>query len=133
MSLEDADAARHLGAIPDTERGRELWFQNAAGYILNRDAGLYAVRQLDPDLSPDARAAALKAINDTLYGMCMIADGVTGGISTPEGHTSLSIQVDHQPEEASSTMPFRLDLFDGDGACMGYHAWIEGNFRLGLD
>ena len=133
MSLEAPDAAEHLGAIPDTERGRELWYQNAAGYILRTDAGLYAVRQLDAELSPDARAAALKAIDDTLYGVCMIADGVTGAISTPEGHTSLSIQVSHQPTEDSGTTPFRLDLFDGDGACMGYHAWIEGDYRRGLD
>jgi hypothetical protein len=98
-SLDDTDAAEHLGAIPDTERGRELWYQNAAGYILHRDAGLYAVRQLDPSLSPDARAAALKAIDDTLYGVCMIADGVTGAISTREGHTSVSIHVNHEPAE----------------------------------
>ena len=133
MSIEDTDAAQHLGDVPDTERGRELWYQNAAGYILHTDAGLYAVRQLDADLSPDARAVALKAINDTLYGICMISDGVTGAISTPEGLTHVSIQVSHQPAEVSSTMPFRLDLFNGEGACMGYHAWIEGNFRLGLD
>ena len=133
MSVDDTDAAHHLGAIPDTERGRALWYQNAAGYILRRDAGRYAVRQFDPDLSPDARAAALKAIDDTLYGVCMIADGVTGAISTPEGRTSLSIQVNHQPAEGSGTTPFRLDLFDGDGACMGYHAWIDGDYRRGLD
>jgi len=45
------------------------------------DVRRYAIERIDPQLSADARAAAEKGIDDAVYGLMMIIDGVTGGIS----------------------------------------------------
>jgi hypothetical protein len=116
-----------LAPIPEEPRTRELWLQHLAGYILFEDARRYALDRLDPNLSPEARAAAQQGIDDALYGMMMIVDGVSGSVKNASHEVNLRMSVrlvqrqDHQVLE-------QLDLFDGDGMCMGYHGWLKGDF-----
>ena len=65
-----------LAERPDDERARELWLQHAAGWVLVRDVREEAREKLPDGLSPEAREAALKAIDDALYGVAMVADGI---------------------------------------------------------
>ena len=69
-----------LGPLPTSERRRELWIQHAIGFILFEDVRGWAIKCLDPNLDATARAAALKAINDTVAGLMMVIDGVSGGL-----------------------------------------------------
>ncbi|MCZ7682761.1 MAG: hypothetical protein M5U28_29790 [Sandaracinaceae bacterium] len=121
-----------LAQPPGGERRRELWLQHAAGYILFRDARRYAIDRLDPDLDESARAAALRAIDDALYGLMMIADGVTGGLSNGELTVSVRLvaRLERTEPDGTITLAHELDLGppDGDGMCMGYHGWREGDF-----
>lgn len=116
-----------LTDFPADSRSRELWLQHAAGHILFRDVRDYAVQRLDPSLSPEARAAAIKAANDALYGLMMILDGVTGGLENDSSKVSLRMIAELTAMDSAEVV-HSLDLLDGDGMCMRYHGWQEGDF-----
>lgn len=116
-----------LQAPPMGDRAIELWLQHAAGRILFEDVRGYAIDQIKPTLSAEARAAAQKGIDDALYGLMMVLDGVTGALANEAQRVELVVQaklVNHSPEKLVA----QLDLRDGDGMCMGYHDWLEGYY-----
>jgi hypothetical protein len=115
-----------LGPAPSPDRHRELWLQQAAGFILFEDMRGYAIEQLDPGLDETARKAALKAIDDTVYGLVMVLDGVSGSLSNAEHSVRLQAKV--CLESKSDGLIASVDLFHGDGMCMGFHFWREGDF-----
>src|SRR5262249_734659 len=110
---------------PREPRALELWLQHAAGFILFRDVREYARERLAPGLSPVAREAALKAIDDTLYGLMMVADGVTGTLRSDNASVSIPFRVILQQGDRIVS---ELNLADGDGVCMGFHGWLKGDF-----
>jgi hypothetical protein len=116
---------RVLAPPPPAGRTRELWLQHAAGAILFADVRDYARSRLDPKLGPEARDAAIKAIDDALYSVMMVADGVTGGLANATHRVALSVSV---RLEAKGKVVERLDLSDGDGVCMAFHGWKDGDF-----
>jgi hypothetical protein len=116
-----------LGPRPASERRCELWMQHAPGFILFEDVRARAIQRLDPDLDATARAAALKAIDDTVYGLMMVIDGVSGALRNAE--YSLHLQTSACLTRAGSgEVACSLDLHDGDGFCMAYHGWLAGEF-----
>lgn len=114
-----------LGPTPADARARELWMQHAVGYLLFRDVGGYARARIDPALDAAAREAAERAIDDALYGLMMVLDGVTGGLRDSRRILATEVFV-HLLEDGE--VSHRLDLSRGDGMCMGYHRWREGDF-----
>ena len=116
-----------LAPIPEEPRTRELWLQHLAGYVLFQDARRYALDRLDPKLSPAARAAAQQGIDDALYGMMMIVDGVSGSVTSATHKVDLRMSVRLVQRQDGQILE-QLDLFDGDGMCMGYHGWLQGDF-----
>ena len=119
------DRSSELADPPREPRALELWLQHAAGFILLRDAREYARQRVDPELSAGARKAALKAIDDTIYGFMMIADGVTGALRSKMESVSVRVSVVLQ---RGDRVVSELDLADGDGACMAFHGWLKGDF-----
>jgi hypothetical protein len=118
-----------LASPPTEPRDLELWLQHAAGFILLQDVRGFAVSRLDPSLDAGALAAARKAIDETLYGLMMVLDGVAGGLSNATHSVSLQTFVrlcERGPGGEREVA--RLDLFNGDGFCMGYHGWLQGDF-----
>ena len=111
---------------PRDDRSFELWLQHAAGRILFEDVRGYALERVDPELSPDTRAAAEKAINDAVYGLMMVIDGVSGTLGNDQQAVELSVIVKLHDQESGETT--ELDLKEGDGMCMGYHGWLEGDY-----
>ncbi len=112
---------------PKEPRAFELWLQHAAGRILIEDVRAYALEEVNPCISEEARAAAEKGINDALYGLMMVIDGVSGTLANETQHVELSVQarlVDHEPPSVVAA----IDLKEGDGMCMGYHGWLAGDF-----
>ena len=112
---------------PKEARAFELWLQPAAGRILFEDVRAYAIGRIEPELSVEARSAAQKGVDDALYGLMMVIDGVTGALKNDTQSVSLSViarLVNHEPEGIAA----ELDLRDGDGMCMGYHGWLEGDY-----
>lgn len=114
-----------LGPTPPVGRARELWLQHAAGYILFRDVHAAAMQQIDPALDTVARAAAAKAIDDAVYALMQVIDGVTGGLSDGERRVAVAMTVSLVDDGQTVAS---LNLFDGDGMCMGFHGWRDGDF-----
>jgi hypothetical protein len=125
MSTSDFE----LASPPGEPLERQLWLQHAAGFIFFEDARQYALTRIDPTLDDAAKDAARRAIDDALYGVMMIIDGVTGALRGPDLSVELQVlarlvrRVDGRRELVEE-----LALQDGDGMCMGYHAWREGDF-----
>jgi hypothetical protein len=114
-----------LAPPPQGDRELELWLQNAAGFILFEDMRRFAIDRIDPGLSDEARAAARKGIDDAVYGLMMVLDGVTGALRNPTARVSVEAEVrliDDNGREAE------VRLADGDGMCMGFHGWKDGDF-----
>ena len=116
-----------LGPLPSSERRREIWLQHAAGFIFFADVRSYAIERLDPTLDATTKAAALKAIDDAVYGLMMVLDGVSGGLSNSEYKVHLQTKVCLTKRQTKELID-SVDLFEGDGMCMGYHGWLEGDF-----
>lgn len=115
---------------PKEARARELWLQHAAGFILFENIRRYAMERVDPALPADLRAAVQKGIDDTVYGLMMVIEGVSGGLSN-DSHT-VYIDFIARYAERNDTEDGRVlsevDLRQGDGMCMGFHGWLEGDF-----
>ncbi len=116
-----------LQTPPQEPRAFELWLQHAAGRILIEDVRAYALANINTGASAEARAAAQKGIDDALYGLMMVIDGVSGTLANEAQHVDLIIQVRLVNYETQSVVA-ELNLKDGDGVCMAYHGWIEGDY-----
>jgi hypothetical protein len=99
--------------------------QHAAGFILFEDVRGYALSRLDPNLSPSERSAAVTAIDETLYGLMMVLDGVTGALRDSE--RSIITKTVIQLRDGDAVLA-EVDASNDDGMCMGHHGWMEGDF-----
>ena len=115
---------------PSESRARELWLQHAAGFIVFEDVRRYAMERIEPGLSAEALAAAKKGIDDAVYGLMMVIDGVSGGISNANHNVFIDFVARLARREGSydDGVLSELELRQGDGMCMGYHGWLEGDF-----
>ena len=115
---------------PAQPRLHDLWLQHAAGFIIFEDVRRYAMEQIDPALTKEARAAAQKGIDDALYGLMMVIDGVSGALSN-EAHkvyVDFIVRLAARSCTDSAQVLSEVDLRYGDGMCMGYHGWLKGDF-----
>jgi hypothetical protein len=110
---------------PTGERARELWIQHAAGFILFKGLRQGAIDKIDPELSEEAQRAARVSIDDTLYALMMLIDGVSGGLRNEHAEVKLRVVATYVE---SDDVAQELDLAEGDGMCMGYHGWMEEDF-----
>jgi hypothetical protein len=117
-----------LGTPPDDPRSRELWLQHAAGFVIFEDIRRYALAQLAPEIDGHSRAVATRAIDDTIYGLMKVIDGVPVPLRNADYEVRLRTLVRLSRRGASSEIVEEIDLVDGDGMCMGYHDWIDGEF-----
>ena len=65
-----------------------------------------------------------------MAGLMQVIDGVTGGLSN-EDHTvyiDFVVRLATCRESGDGRVLSEIDLRDGDGMCMGYHGWLEGDF-----
>lgn len=116
----------HLMPPPPAGRGRDLWLQHAAGLILFEDVRGYARERVDRGLDEVALQASFKAIDDVLYGLMMVMDGVTGQLTNGSETVRLTVNAEL---ELKGALIQALNLRDeGDGMCMGFHGWLEGDY-----
>jgi hypothetical protein len=115
---------------PSEPRARELWLQHAAGFIVFEDIRRYAMERIESSLSAEAVAAAKKGIDDAVYGLMMVIDGVSGGISNANYNVFIDfvVRLAKRKELIDDGLLSEVDLRQGDGMCMGYHGWLEGDF-----
>lgn len=116
-----------LQSPPPGETSFEMWLQHAAGRIFFEDVRGYARGQIDRSLPIEAQAAAEKAVDDAVYGLMMVIDGVSGSLRNEHQSVEITVAaqlVNRQTGEVAAT----LDLRTGDGMCMGYHGWTQGDY-----
>lgn len=115
---------------PTDKRSLEIWLQHAAGFIIFEDVRRYAVEQIEPGLSPQALAAVTKAIDDAIYGLMMVIDGVSGSISNANHNVYIDfiVRLANRSDAKDNGLLSEVDLRQGDGMCMGYHGWLKGDF-----
>jgi hypothetical protein len=71
-----------------------------------------------------------REFDDAVYGLMMVIDGVTGGISNANHNLYIDFVVRLAKRVASidDELVSEVDLRQGDGMCMGYDGWLEGDF-----
>jgi hypothetical protein len=87
-----------------------------------RSAGLASI---DPEAPADARRQAERAVDRTMYALMMLIDGVSGGIANAERAVRVRFFVEVRE---GARVTHSLDLGEGDGMCMGFHGWRDGDF-----
>jgi hypothetical protein len=104
--------------------------QHSAGFILFEDVRRYAMEKIDPALTGEVRAAVQKGIDDAVYGLMMVIDGVSGGISNASRtvYIDFIVRLSTRGDSEGAGVLSEVDLRQGDGMCMGYHGWLEGDF-----
>ncbi len=119
-----------LASPPDSPRDRELWLQHAAGFILFKDVRDYAAQNIDPDVDDATRTAVKKGIDDAVYGLMMVLDGVTGALSNDSERIQFRVVAQHVRQDNSDddSVISEVNLANGDGMCMGYHGWLDSDF-----
>lgn len=111
---------------PPTEpRALELWMQHAAGFILFEKVRASGLATLDEDASDVVRASVELAVDATMYALMMQIDGVSGGLRGADRELELTFGVELRK---NNTMVAEADLRNGDGMCMGFHMWCDGDF-----
>lgn len=117
-----------LANPPENPRDKELWMQHAAGFLVFENIRKYALDKIDSQEDEATKEKIIKGINDAIYGMMMQMDGIFDPLENDqhriELQTSLLLFKDDEVIEALNTL-------NGDGMCMGYHDWMEGD--LGED
>jgi hypothetical protein len=110
---------------PNEERARELWLQHAAGFILFQDMRKYAIDRIPSHTDDNTKELIIKGIDDTIYGLMMIMDGVTGCLKNDQ--YAVSIENIIKLERNGETLQ-EINTIHGDGMCMGFHGWKENDF-----
>lgn len=110
---------------PDEIRARELWLQHAAGFILFQDMRKYAIDRIPSGTDEVTKELIVRGIDDAVYGLMMIMDGVTGGLRNDQFAVSLESMI--KLTENGKTIQ-EINTSDGDGMSMGFHGWKEGDF-----
>lgn len=57
----------------------------------------------------------------------MVIDGVTGSLRNDTQAVELSVTA-RLLETDSGDVVAEVDLREGDGMCMGYHGWLDGDY-----
>jgi hypothetical protein len=110
---------------PNEERSRELWLQHAAGFILFQDIRKYAIDRIPGNTDDNIKELIVKGIDDAVYGLMMIMDGVTGQLENDQ--YAVSIESIIKLKSQGDTIQ-EINTLDGDGMCMGFHGWKENDF-----
>ncbi|MBJ7428654.1 MAG: hypothetical protein JHD28_06840 [Bacteroidia bacterium] len=110
---------------PKDERSKELWLQHAAGFIIFQDMRKYAIDRIPDEQDDDIRRKIIAGIDDAIYGLMMMMDGVTGTLANEEYLVRIESKI---LLERNDEIVQEINTLEGDGMCMGFHGWKEGDF-----
>ena len=107
---------------------RWIYAGHTFGRHLMRSARDYAYQRIPADASEETQAVAKDAAFYALYGVMMLLDGITKNEIDPDHRATyvLSLQV----RDTTGAVVKTVELApDGDGLCMGIHAWMADEFE----
>lgn len=110
---------------PLDDRNKELWLQHSAGFIIFRDMRNYAIDRISLETDGKIKEKIISGIDDAIYGLMMMMDGVVGTLQNDEYTVRIenNILLERNGEAIQ-----KVNTLDGDGMCMGFHGWKEGDF-----
>jgi hypothetical protein len=115
----------HLAKPPAEPRKLELWLQNAAGFLIFEKVRAAALATLEESVSAETKQAVQLAVDAAIYSLMMQIDGVSGGLGSWDLELELTFGVELTEDGRAVAS---MDLREGDGMCMGFHSWLEGDF-----
>ena len=115
-----------LTSPPIGQRAREVWLGHAAGFSLAHDIRDYARARIDPALSSEARAAALKSIDDAFFGVMEVLDQYPDPLENDRYQVTLETRIVLWERQGGDWVEILSPV--PEGWCMGYHYWLEGDF-----
>jgi hypothetical protein len=123
MSPERID----VGELPEEAHARLIHLSNVFGRVLFDTARSPSPK--DGESLPEAANTEAAAVVDrTLYGALQVLDGVT----PPIGNEDLDIEfvlTARVSDRATGQLIDEIELGpNGEGLCMGFHGWVEGDF-----
>jgi hypothetical protein len=116
----------------DDVRNRELEAQNTFGMHLFMHVRDAAIERIPVTANPECRSAAVRAIDDTIYLMLALLDGVPARSVGPEAVAEYVLNVRIKRKGLKAAETFELSP-GGDGLCMGFAGWRDGNFGDRID
>ncbi len=114
-----------LASPPEEDQKRELWLQHAAGMILFQNMKTHAIDGISDNTSEETRKKIIKGIDDSIYGLMMMMDGVCGTLENEEYLVRIDSKIILQKKGETV---LEINTMDSDGMCMGFHGWKENDF-----
>lgn len=114
-----------LSTPPQNKRERELWLQHTAGFIIFQDMRNYAIERIPNNIPLSTKEEIIKGIDNTIYGLMMMMDGVTGILKNDDYLVRLDTKILLEKDEE---IIYEINTLNGNGMCMGFHFWQEGDF-----
>lgn len=111
---------------PLEERDRELWLQHAAGHIIFKQMREYAVGRIPKETDASTREKIVSGIDDAVYAYMMLLDGVFSPFDNEQYEVSIDTRILLTKKDGEIVKA--INTLDGDGMCMGFHGWKEGDF-----
>ncbi|MDO5084557.1 hypothetical protein EII34_02495 [Arachnia propionica] len=103
--------------------------QHRTGLLLMTEVRQRVIDDLPDDLGDETRAAACKAVDDTLHSLMMLVEGVVGSPGDESGGIDFEVDLVGQLVDSETGQVLHTEsLRDGDGACMGLAGWLEGDY-----
>ncbi len=99
--------------------------QHAAGFLFFQKVRAAGLATLQADAPAVVRQAVELAIDSTMYALMMQIDGVSGRLRGNDCEVGLTFGVELTRGDSTVT---ELDLREGDGMCMGFHLWVDGDY-----
>lgn len=85
----------------------------------------YAIKRIPVDADEKTKEQILNGIDDAIYGLMMIMDGVVGTLKNEEYKVTIENNI---ILEKNGEILQSINTLDGDGMCMGFHGWKDGDF-----
>ena len=85
----------------------------------------YAIDHIPGNTDEKTKELIVKGIDDAVYGLMMIMDGVTGRLQNDRYAVFIERIIKLQRD---GEVIQEINTFNGDGMCMGFHGWKENDF-----
>jgi hypothetical protein len=123
MSPQRIDA----GDLPEEAHARLIHLSNVFGRVLF-DTARSPSPKSGESLPKTANTDAAAVVDRTLYGALQVLDGVTPSI----GNEDLDVEfvlIARVSDRVTGQVIDEIELGpNGEGLCMGFHGWVEGDF-----
>jgi hypothetical protein len=116
-----------VGELPEEAHARLIHLSNVFGRVLFETARSPSPKR--GELLPETvNTGAAAVVDRALYGALQVLDGVTPPIGNEELHIEFVLTA-RVSDRATGQVIDEIELGpNGEGLCMGFHGWVEGDF-----